>query len=63
MFTTIISLVSSRFPSTPILSAFGNNDMIHNYQAVGITSSDGITKDEYYTQMYRIWFEEVEANT
>ena len=49
MFAEIIDLVKSRFPGVPILSAFGNNDMIINYQATGIEASDGITKEEYYS--------------
>ena len=54
-------MVQERFPNTPILSTFGNNDVIRNYQAPGFPD-DGVTREDYYREMYKIWFEEVPAN-
>ena len=57
--------IASKFPGIPILPAFGNNDMMENYIIPGCSknfSSDVLSGETFFTDIYKIWFEDIPAN-
>ena len=51
-----MQMIKERFPSTPILSNIGNNDLIHHYQEPNSTE-----KAMYYGDLYDLWFDQAPA--
>ena len=52
MFKNLTSMVQNKFPGTPILPVFGNNDFSSNYQ----TPDNEKFHNEFYKRVYDTWF-------
>eukprot|EP00347_Sterkiella_histriomuscorum_P008268 403345729 len=52
-----VDKVKSRFPQAKLMPCIGNNDVVNHYQAPDITQ-----KDQYYADLYNIWFANVPSN-
>lgn len=48
---SVVDKVKSKFPDAKIMPCIGNNDVVNHYQAPDVTE-----KDQYYTDLYNIWF-------
>jgi hypothetical protein len=57
IFTTIMQMISNKFPGVPILPTIGNNDVKYHYQA-----PKAADKASYYGDLYSIFFTNVPAN-
>ena len=53
----VMDKVTAQFPKVPVLSNIGNNDLLNHYQA-----PSSIEKAMFYGDLYKMWFENVEAN-
>ena len=52
------AIVRDHFPNTPVIFNIGNNDDRFHYQA----ASESV-KDDYYSFLWRTWFQEFPANS
>jgi hypothetical protein len=55
--TEVLSLISSYFPTTPILPSVGNNDVYYHDLA---PTAENAT--QYYGELWTRWFENIPAN-
>ena len=57
-------MIEKRFDNVPILTSFGNNDMIYNHKLPG-EDRDGtlkLTSEKFYQEIYDIWFTDRKGN-
>ena len=52
MFKNLTDMVEAKFPGTPILPVFGNNDVEEGYQ----TPNNTKFHDEFYKRVFEAWF-------
>jgi hypothetical protein len=52
MFKNLTDMVEAKFPGTPILPVFGNNDVEKGYQ----TPNNTKFHDEFYKRVFEAWF-------
>ena len=65
IFQRLTKLVEDKFPDVPILSSFGNNDMMYNAEMPGKDQAGKdsfLSTEAYFTAIYQYWFTDVKAN-
>lgn len=58
-FEKVMSVISSKFPTTPILPAIGNNDCYYH----DLAPEPGQNSTMYYGELYEIFFANISANS
>lgn len=49
--------IAGNLPGVPIIPNIGNNDLLYHYQ-----SPNASEKAMFYGDLYRLWFDEIDAN-